>query len=144
MANICRTEIDVNGNEAVVEWFSNIAKTMKADELIEQFGSKAESMIDRIGSKWLQKYDWGTGYLSVETAWYHPDTFMANIYAQASVIDPQVILTGRYWDEAFNPIGIFEINSTGFHTAETTIEVDMDDEYWWDEQVEPAFNNLEL
>ena len=144
MANICRTEIDVNGNEAVVAWFSEIAKTQKAEGLIEQFGSEAELMIDKIGSKWLQKYDWGTGYLSVETAWYPPDTFLLNIYAQASVIDPNVTLTGRYWDEAFSPIGIFEVNSTGFHTAETNLEVDMDEEHYWDEQVEPAFSKLEL
>ena len=50
MANVCTTNITLNGNEAVTEWFTNIVTTMKDDELIEQFGSKADSMIDRIGS----------------------------------------------------------------------------------------------
>lgn len=144
MANICTVQIDLNGNEQVTEWFTNIVKMMKADELIEQFSSEGESMIDRIGSKWLIKNDWGDGYLAIESAWYPPDVFMKNIYAQASVIDPAVTLTGRYWDESFSPIGIFEINSTGYHTAETDVDVDFDEEYYWDEQVEPAFDKLEL
>ena len=144
MANVCTTNIDLNGNEAVTEWFTNIVKTMKTDELIEQFGSKADSMIDRIGAKWLTKTDWGGGYLAVETAWYHPDVFMKNIFAQASVIDPDVTLTGRYWDENFDPIGIFEINSSGFHTAETSVDVDWDNDMYWDDEVEPAFDSLEL
>ena len=144
MANTCTTNIDVNGNEAVVEWFTDIAKNNKAEGLIEQFGSEADSMIDRIGSKWLVKTDWGKGYLAVESAWYHPDILMKNIYTQAAAIDPEVTLTGRYWDENFDPIGIFEINSSGYHTAEDSVDVDWDNEYYWDEEVEPAFDNLEL
>lgn len=144
MANICTTQIDINGNEQVIEWFTNIVKRNKEEGLIEQFGSQGESLIDRIGSKWLIKNDWGDGYLAVESAWYPPDVFMKNIFAQASVLDPHVTVTGRYWDENFSPIGIFEINSTGYHTAETDVEVDWDNEYYWDEEVEPAFESLEL
>lgn len=144
MANTCTVQIDLNGNEAVTEWFTDIVKNNKAEGLIEQFGSEGESMIDRIGSKWIIKNDWGDGYLSIESAWYPPDVFMKNIFAQASVLDPNVTLTGRYWDENFSPIGIFEINSTGYHTAETDVEVDWDNEYYWDEEVEPAFDSLEL
>jgi len=144
MANTCTTNIDLNGNEAVTEWFTNIVTTMKDNELIEQFGSKADSMIDRIGSKWLLKTDWDEGYLQVESAWYPPDVFLKNIFAQATAIDSGVTVTGRYWDENFDPIGIFEINSSGYHTAETSVDVDWDNDYYWDEEVEPAFGELEL
>ena len=144
MANVCTTNITLNGNEAVTEWFTNIVTTMKDNELIKQFGSEGDSMIDIIGSKWLNKIDWDEGYLAIESAWYPPDVFLGNIFAQASVIDPEVTLTGRYWDENFSPIGIFEVNSSGYHTAEDHIEVDLDNEYYWDEEVEPAFDELEL
>lgn len=144
MANVCTTQIDLNGNEAVTEWFTDIVKNNKIEGLIEQFSSEGESLIDRIGSKWMYKNDWGKGYLAIESAWYHPDVFMKNIYAQASVIDPEVTLTGRYWDESFDPIGIFEINSSGFHTAETSVDVDWDNDMYWDDEVEPAFESLEL
>jgi hypothetical protein len=142
MANICRTEININGTEEVQDWFGDIVKNMNADQLIEQFGSEGESVIDRIGSKWLMKYDWGSGYLSVETAWYPPDVFLKNIYSQVVEKDPNATIDGQYWDEAFSPIGVFVIDSNGYRTNETNIDVDMDDEYYWDEQVEPVFNEL--
>ena len=144
MANTCTTNIDLNGNTAVTEWFTNMVQSMKDEELIEQFGSKADSMIDRIGSKWLLKTDWGESYLQVESAWYPPDVFLKNIFAQATAIDSEVTITGRYWDENFDPIGIFEINSSGYHTAETSVDVDWENDYYWDEEVEPAFEELEL
>ena len=31
-----------------------------------------------------------------------------------------------------------------WYEAETTVDVDWDNEFYWDDEVEPAFDNLEL
>jgi hypothetical protein len=149
MANICRTEIHVHANMSTIDWFEKLVKDFSTEDYIGQFSGEGESMIDKIGSKWLTKYDWyreddNEYFLSIESAWYPPDVFLKEMYKQVAEHDSGAYLSGRYWDEAFSPIGIFEVNSTGYHTAETDLDVDMDEEYFWDEQVEPAFNNLEL
>jgi hypothetical protein len=61
-----------------------------------------------------------------------------------AALDKGAYLDGRYWDETFDPIGKFEINETGYHTVETAVEADMDSDYFWDDYVQPAFDNLEL
>ena len=150
MANVCRTEVHLHANMSTIDWFEKLVKDFTVEDYIGQFGNQdAENMIDRIGSKWLTKYDWyreddNEYFLSIESAWYPPDVFLKEMYKQVAEHDSGAYLSGRYWDEAFSPIGIFEVNSTGYHTAETDLDVDMDEEYFWDEQVEPAFNNLEL
>ena len=49
------------------------------------------------------------------------------------------------WDEGFDPIGIFQCNDTDmWETEETTVDVDWDNEMYWDDEVEPAFDKLEL
>ncbi len=150
MANICTTQINIYANESTIDWFERLVKTYDEQDYIGQFGDlEAENMIDRIGSKWVYitenyRVDQHEYYIALESAWYMPDVLMKNIYTQLAENDPGAFLSGRFWDEAYSPIGIFEINSSGFHTAETDVEVDFDEEYYWDEQIEPAFNRLEL
>lgn len=149
MANTCTTEINVNANETAIDWFENLVKNYKVEEFISQFAPGEELFIDKVGSKWIiltdhyradtQKY-----VISFESAWYPPETLMKNIHTQIIKIDETSNLDGRYWDEGFSPIGIFKIDSTGYKSAEDHLSVDWDNEYYWEEEVEPAFNNLEI
>ncbi len=150
MANICTTQINIYANESTIDWFERLVKTYDEQDYIGQFSDpEAENMIDKIGSKWVYvtenyRVDQHEYYIALESAWYPPDTLMKNIYTQLAENDPRAFLDGRYWDEGYNPIGIFEINNSGYHSAETSVDVDWDNEYYWDEEVEPAFNSLEL
>jgi hypothetical protein len=151
MANSCRTEIHLHANQSTIDWFEKLVKDFTVEDYIEQFGDpNAELLIDKIGSKWLIKYDWYREdeheyFISFESAWYPPDTLIKNMVAQLQEHDSRAYATGRYWDEAFCPIGIFQCNASDvWETAETDVEVDFEEEYFWDEQIEPAFNNLEL
>lgn len=149
MANICRTEIDIFANQSAIDWFEKLIKDYMDEDFIGQFGSEGENNIERIGCKWIQKYDWyredSTQYfISFESAWYPPDTMIKNIINQLQEYDKHAYASGRYWDENFSPIGIFQCNSIDmFETAETDVDVDWDNEYYWDE-IEAAFENLEL
>ena len=150
MANICTTQVTIHANESTIDWLEKLVKTYMDEDYIGQFGSSdAETMIDKIGCKWMvvndsYRSDKHEYYIAIESAWYLPDVLLKNMFAQLNTLDSGAYINGRYWDEAFCPIGIFEINTTGFHTAEIDLEVDWDDEYYWDEQVEPAFDSLEL
>jgi hypothetical protein len=149
MANTCTTEINVNASESAIDWLENLVKNYTTEDFIGQFASGAELFIDKVGSKWItlmdqyrvesQKY-----FISFESAWYPPETLMKNIFDQLSKIDDSSYLDGRYWDEGFSPIGIFEVNLAGYKSAEDHLSVDWDNEYYWEEEVEPAFNNLEI
>jgi len=83
--------------------------------------------------------------LSFESAWYPPDVMIKNMIGQLHVIDKGAWIDGRYWDENFDPIGIFQCNDLDmWETDETTVDVDWDNEMYWEEEVEPAFDKLEL
>lgn len=151
MANICRTEVYVHANMSTIDWFEKLVRDFDVDDYIGQFGDlDAESMIDRIGSKWLMKYDWYREdsycyFVSFESAWYPPDVLLKNIWKQVSEYDPSAYLDGRYWDEIFSPVGIFEIHSNGeMLTAEANLDIDWDNDNYWEEQVEAAFRKLEI
>jgi len=150
MANICTTQVNIHANTSTIDWFEKLVKTYLVEDYIGQFGDlDAETIIDKIGCKWMvvndsYRSDQYEYYLSIESAWYPPDTLLKNMFTQLNALDSGAYINGRYWDEAFNPIGIFEINTTGYHTAETSVEVDYDNEYYWDEEIEPAFDSLEL
>jgi hypothetical protein len=149
MANVCRTEIYIHANRSTIDWFEKLVKNFFNDDFIGQFGSDADNNVDKIGSKWLLKYDefredGYTYFISFESAWYPPDILMKNMYAQVADLDKGAYLDGRYWDETFDPIGKFEINQTGYHSVEASVEMDWDSEYVWDECVQPAFDRLEL
>jgi hypothetical protein len=151
MANNCRTQIHLHANQSTIDWFEKLVKDFTVEDYIGQFGDpNAELLIDKIGTKWLIKYDfWREDeyeyYLSFESAWYPPDTMIKNMVAQLQEHDKGAYATGRYWDETFSPIGIFQCNAPNmWESAEADVDIDWDEEYYWDEQVEPAFDKLEL
>ena len=150
MANVCTNRITFYANQSTIDWFEKLIQDFTDQDFIDQFGSEGEHNIDRIGCKWIMKDDWyrddDTSYmLGFESAWYPPDTMIKNMVAQLQEHDEHAYADGRYWDENFDPIGIFQCNGPDmFETAETTVDVDWENEMYWDDEVEPAFDNLEL
>jgi len=60
------------------------------------------------------------------------------------VIDPDITFTARYWDEAYDPIGVLKITDAGqYLTLEDNSLEEDDQEYFWDDVIEPAFIALE-
>lgn len=107
-------------------------------------------LIDRIGSKWVQIYDDGIYHsranqceFSLESAWYPPSDMILEMFRQLEEIDPEVKMYGKYWDEGYKPIGMFEVYYGIIIDVEEELDVDEDMEYFWDEVVEPAFDGLQ-
>lgn len=150
MANTCTNRIQLHANQSTIDWFEDLIEDFMDSDFIEQFGSEGDHNIDRIGCKWIIRDDYyredETEYmLGFESAWYPPDIMIKNIVAQLQERDEHAYADGRYWDENFDPIGIFHCNSSDkFETAETSVEPDWEDEMYWDNEVEPAFEELEL
>ena len=150
MANTCTTRITFRADQSTIDWFEKLIKDFTNEDFIGQFGSEGEHNIDRIGSKWIIKDDWyreddETYMLGFESAYYPPDTMIKNMVAQLQEHYEGAYAEGRYWDENFDPIGIFQCNGPDlWYDAETSIEVDWDNETFWDDEVEPAFESLEL
>ena len=150
MANVCTNRITFYANQSTIDWFEKLIQDFTDQDFIDQFGSEGEHNIDRIGCKWIMKDDWyrddNTSYmLGFESAWYPPDTMIKNIVGQLQEYDKTAYADGRYWDEGFDPIGIFICDGPDhFISAETSVDVDWDNEMFWDEEVEPAFEELEL
>lgn len=159
MANICRTEIKIKANEAAIKDFASRYEVCNdglypneqgSPHIIDEFGAQAELVIDRIGSKWIQMYDpwpyWEEGMteydFALESAWYPPSDMMKEIYRQLTTIDPNTEMEGRYWDEGYCPIGVFKFIDGELVTFEEDVDVDQDEEYYWDEQIEPVFDRL--
>jgi hypothetical protein len=67
MANTCRTEVKISGTTDAIDYFvtryenCNDGKvypnTEDTPHIVDVFGAEAELFIDRVGSKWVQKYD---------------------------------------------------------------------------------------
>ena len=150
MANVCTNRITFYANQSTINWFEKLIQDFTDQDFIDQFGSEGEHNIDRIGCKWIMKDDWyrddDTSYmLGFESAWYPPDTMIKNIVGQLQEYDKTAYAEGRYWDEGFDPIGIFQCDGPDhFISAETSVDVDWDNEMFWDDEVEPAFEELEL
>jgi hypothetical protein len=150
MANTCTNRITFYANQSTIDWFEKLIQDFTDQDFIDQFGSEGEHNIDRIGCKWIMKDDWyrddDTSYmLGFESAWYPPDTMIKNIVGQLQEYDKTSYAEGRYWDEGFDPIGIFQCDGPDhFISAETSVDVDWDNEMFWDDELEPAFEELEL
>lgn len=150
MANTCTNRIQLHANQSTIDWFEDLVEDFMDSDFIEQFGSEGDHNIARIGCKWITRDDYyredETEYmLGFESAWYPPDIMIKNIVAQLQERDEHAYADGRYWDENFDPIGIFHCNSPDkFETAETSVEPNWEDEMYWDNEVEPAFEELEL
>ena len=160
MANICRTEVKIQGTEDAIKYFVNryencndkeYPNTQDTPHIVDVFGAQAELFIDRVGSKWVKKYDNyqsddNTFEFSLESAWYPPSDMLKEMHRQLVAIDPDIIFTARYWDEAYDPIGVIKITDAGqYLTLETEPEPEdeFEGEYYWDDVIDPEFERLE-
>jgi hypothetical protein len=158
-----------------------IEKIKKADNVTDAFAEsfKTESdlqpdgtisnIIDTIGAKWITISDWGKidetqYYLNLETAWHYPKDLMERIAEKLQKMteesgeeftnpndETNAMGKGRYWDETFDPIGVFVSYGVG-NTDEAESSIDEDQFDWeeenpegffWDEVIEPEFESLE-
>ena len=188
MANICRTEIKIQASTDAVQ---NIVDRLEGcvdgnypntkddrPHLIDEFGAKAELLIDRIGSKWVNRYNGhdesgisefgeirdGVSELvfELESANYPPSDMILEIYRQVSELnggddsDEEVKMFGSYWDEGYQPIGVFEVyygqiieeenHDLDESEWEDKVEAEGESEYdrnFWEEEVEPTFEALQ-
>lgn len=181
MANTCRTKITIQASrEAIQDFVDRLEKCVDGSypnsendkpHIIDEFGAKAELLIDRIGSKWVQMYDGYDSGISehddtegssevvfeLESAWYPPSDMILEMFRQMEEIDGEgVRVYGNYWDEGYQPIGVFEVyhgeiiseenNDLDESEWEEKVEAEGESEYdrnFWEEEVEPAFEILQ-
>ena len=183
MANICRTEIKMQASKEAIQDFVNRWENCvdgrypntenDKPHIADEFGADAELFIDKVGSKWVSfygGYDYGISehddtegssevVFELESAWYPPSDMILEIYRQLAKFDEEeekeVRVFGSYWDEAYDPIGVFEVyygqiieeehhNLDQQEWQEMVDEEDEDyDRNFWDEVVDPAFENLQ-
>ena len=158
MANICRTDVKIQGSKEAISYFKekyescHDGKYPNEEEnphIVDVFGADAELFIDRVGSKWITQYEifWDdeTSYeFGLESANYPPSDMLKEMHRQLVAIDPDIIFTARYWDEAYDPIGVIKITDSGQYLELEDYSLEEDDqEYFWDDVIEPAFERLE-
>tara|TARA_R110000796_G_C14296429_1_gene404658 strand:+ start:49 stop:543 length:495 start_codon:yes stop_codon:yes gene_type:complete len=158
MANTNRTDVTIKGSKEAIKYFQEkyddcVDGKYPAEEgqthIIDAFGAEAELLIDRIGSKWISKFevfvdDENEFEFAMESAWYPPSDMLKEMHHQLAAIDPDIIFTARYWDEVYDPIGVLKITDAGqYLTLEDNSIEDDDREYFWDDVIEPAFQVLE-
>ena len=156
MANECQTNILFESSEDGLKWikekFEEVLKLKGEDRfnyLVENFGVKGETTMDRLGCKWLnidecEETDEGFNVKTLSAA-YPPNKMIIKLVSLLlENFDKNSRASGKYWDENFNTIGIFESNSTGYYDAEDSLDVDFDNESYWEDEVEPAIDKLEL
>ena len=158
MANTCRTDVTIKGSKEAISYFKekyescHDGKYPNEEEnphIVDVFGADAENFIDKVGSKWVTQYEifWDdeTSYeFALESAWYPPSDMLKEMHRQLVTIDPDIIFTARYWDEGYDPIGVIKITDSGqYLTLEDNSLEEDDQEYFWDDVIEPAFERLE-
>ena len=158
MANICRTDIKIQGSKAAISYFKEKYESChdgkypneeKNPHIVDVFGADAELFIDRVGSKWVTQYeiywdDKNSYEFGLESAWYPPSDMLKEMHRQLIAIDPDIIFTARYWDEAYDPIGVIKITDAGQYLTLEDNSIEEDDrEYFWDDVIEPTFERLE-
>ena len=184
MANTCRTKITIQASrEAIQDFVDRLEKCVDGSypnsendkpHIIDEFGAKAELLIDRIGSKWVQMYDGYDSGISehddtegssevvfeLESAWYPPSDMILEMYRQVvefnEEADEEVRVFGSYWDEGYQPIGVFEVyygqiieeqdHDLDESEWDDVIEAEGEQEYdrnFWEEVVDPSFTILQ-
>ena len=160
MANTCRTDVKIQGSEAAISYFKekyescHDGKYPNEEEnphIVDVFGADAENFIDKVGSKWITQYeiywdDKNSYEFGLESAWYPPSDMLKEMHRQLIAIDPDITFTARYWDEAYDPIGVIKITDAGqYLTVETEPEPEdeYEGEYYWDDVIEVEFERLE-
>jgi hypothetical protein len=156
MASECTTNILFESSEKGIKWLkekiTEVKKLNKEDRfnyISENFSLEGKTNIERLGTKWLDIDDCeetDEGYtIQVRSAAYPPKEMVIKLVSLLREnFDKNSRASGKYWDENFNTIGIFESNSTGYYDAEDSLDVDFDNEDYWEDEVEPAFDKLEL
>ena len=148
MANSNRTEIYIEGSKEAIDNFVErfdkchdgpYPNQEENPHIADEFGADAELFIDKVGSKWVQI--WDEGYyrssdnrceIYLDTAWYPPSDMILEIYRQMAEIDDEIKVSGKYWDEGYQPIGVFEV-----YYGQIIEEQDHDlDESEWDDEIE--------
>ena len=183
MANICRTEIKMQASKEAIQDFVNRWENCvdgnypntenDKPHIADEFGADAELFIDKVGSKWVSFYD-GYDYgisehddtegssevvFELESASYPPSDMILEIYRQLAEFDKdeeeEVRVFGSYWDEAYDPIGVFEVyygqiieeEHYGLDEEEWQEMVDEEDDgewrNFWEEVVDPIFTELQ-
>lgn len=159
MANSNRTEIYIEGSKAAIDNFVKRFEKCHSGpypnqednpHIVDEFGADAELFIDKVGSKWVEIFDEGYYHSNdnrcevyLDSAWYPPSDMILEIYRQMATIDSEIKVSGKYWDEAYQPIGVFEVFKGQIITEEIEIDEDEDQEYFWDDIIEPAFDKLQ-
>jgi hypothetical protein len=158
MANICRTDVKIQGSKEAILYFKEKYESChdgkypneeEIPHIVDVFGADAELFIDKVGSKWITQYeiyyDDETSYeFGLESANYPPSDMLKEMHRQLVAIDPDIIFTARYWDEAYDPIGVIKITDAGQYLELEDYSLEEDgQEYFWDDVIEPAFEKLE-
>lgn len=158
MANVCTTQITISATKPVLDWveeelkkFSDLQTENVIPTFVEIFGGVGESNIDKVGTKWIT-FDTTTIereetelIFQIDSATYPPDVLIQNMEDLLAEKDPESYLKGRWWDESFSSIGVFTTESGDWEAQESSIDdIDFDDEYYWDNQVVPAFRKFDL
>ena len=169
MANSNRTEIYIESlsKEAIDNFVERFEKCHSGPypnqednpHIADEFGADAELFIDKVGSKWIQI--WDEGYyrssdnrceIYLDTAWYPPSDMILEIYRQMAEIDDEIKVSGKFWDEGYVPIGVFEVyygeiieeqQSLDEDEWEEEIELKDYERNFWEEVVDPAFTVLQ-
>ena len=148
MANSNRTEIYIEGSkEAIdnfVERFDKVSRVVLTQmkkitpTSLMNLEPDAELFIDKVGSKWIQIWDEGCYRSSdnrceiyLDSAWYPPSDMILEIYRQMAEIDDEIKVSGKYWDEGYQPIGVFEV-----YYGQIIEEQHSLDESEWDDEIE--------
>jgi len=173
MANICTNNVDLYASPKAITWLDEqIQNIRKAENQSLAFAeifrlNEEENVIDTLGSKWVTISDWDKRedneyYLNLESAWYFPKDLIERIVVKLQSMsegsefetphgDNKAMAKGRYYDETYNPVGVFETYDIGnTDTAEGSVDEDQDEweennpeGYFWDEVIEPIFEELE-
>ena len=172
MANSNRTEIYIEGSKEAIDNFVErfdkchdgpYPNQLEKPHIVDEFGADAELFIDKVGSKWVQIWDEGIHQYSdnkceiyLDTAWYPPSDMILEIYRQMAEIDEGIKVSGRYWDEVYQPVGVFEVYygqiiEEEYHDLDESewddkVEAEGESEYdrnFWEEEVEPAFEIIQ-
>jgi len=172
MANSNRTEIYIEGSKEAIDNF--VERFEKCHDgaypnqeenphIVDEFGADAELFIDKVGSKWVQIWDEGIYHSSdnkceiyLDSAWYPPSDMILEIYRQMAEIDDEIKVSGKYWDEGYQPIGVFEVyygqiiseenHDLDEYEWDEKVEEEGDSEYdrnFWEEEVDPSFEILQ-
>lgn len=158
MANTNTTIIQITSTKEVIDFLWNTFENMNdgrypnekdTPHIVDVFGADAELFIDKVGSKWINICDYYSDddtefVINFESAWYPPSDLLKEMHRQLVSMDSDVIFTARYWDEAYDPIGVIKITDSGQYVTLDDYSLEyVDSEYFWDEVVEPAFEKLE-